>query len=378
MSKRTSCNEENSSATLSKDGKWRSFPKIPCLLQYVSTGTYYARIKRNGKIIRHSLKTDVRTTAKLRLVDFLKEHQQKAPEVTAPTFQEAVEMFKEEVKNDTSIKDSYKAYLIGQCLLKIERSWADLRSCSIDRITPAACKEWAARIRGEISATFFNNTIATFRRILQLGIKEHLRRGGNLIPNPAGEIARARHKQKPLHLPEADQFRELVKDIRAASGGWGRRAGDLVEFLTYSGTRLNEALRVKWEDIDWKRKEIIILGDPETGTKNWDIRRVPILPNMEVLLTQMLADRVQSARGKLLECDRCYESLKRACDKLGIPRLSHHDLRHLFATRCIEAGVDIPTVARWLGHKDGGALAMKTYGHLRNEHSQAMAQKVRF
>jgi integrase len=53
-------------------------------------------------------------------------------------------------------------------------------------------------------------------------------------------------------------------------------------------------------------------------------------------------------------------------------------LRHLFATRCIESGVDIPTVSRWLGHVDGGALAMKTYGHLRREHSAAMAQKVKF
>src|ERR1041385_3250571 len=53
-------------------------------------------------------------------------------------------------------------------------------------------------------------------------------------------------------------------------------------------------------------------------------------------------------------------------------------LRHLFATRCIEAGVDIPTVSRWLGHVDGGALAMRTYGHLRREHSAAMAQRVTF
>jgi integrase len=70
--------------------------------------------------------------------------------------------------------------------------------------------------------------------------------------------------------------------------------------------------------------------------------------------------------------------LARACKEIGIAKLTHHDLRHLFATRCIESGVDIPTVSRWLGHKDGGALAMKTYGHLRNEHSQAMAQKVKF
>jgi hypothetical protein len=40
--------------------------------------------------------------------------------------------------------------------------------------------------------------------------------------------------------------------------------------------------------------------------------------------------------------------------------------------------VDIPTVSRWLGHRDGGALAMRVYGHLREQHSVAMAQKVFF
>jgi integrase len=70
--------------------------------------------------------------------------------------------------------------------------------------------------------------------------------------------------------------------------------------------------------------------------------------------------------------------MDRAAKKIGIARLTHHDLRHLFATRCIESGVDIPTVSRWLGHKDGGALAMKVYGHLRDSHSAEMALKVRF
>jgi hypothetical protein len=50
----------------------------------------------------------------------------------------------------------------------------------------------------------------------------------------------------------------------------------------------------------------------------------------------------------------------------------------LFAARCIEAGVEIPTVSRWLGHQDGGALCVKTYGHLRNEHSRREALKVTF
>jgi integrase len=54
------------------------------------------------------------------------------------------------------------------------------------------------------------------------------------------------------------------------------------------------------------------------------------------------------------------------------------DLRHLSATRGIEAGVDIPTVSRWLGHNNGGALAKKAYGHLRDNHSAEMEIKVGF
>jgi integrase len=64
--------------------------------------------------------------------------------------------------------------------------------------------------------------------------------------------------------------------------------------------------------------------------------------------------------------------------KVGMERITHHDLRHLFATACIESGVDIPTVSRWLGHRDGGALAMKVYGHLRDHHSAAAARRVSF
>ena len=58
---------------LSKDGKWRSFRKVPNLLQYVISGTYYARRKTDGKSVRASLETEVFTVAKLRLPDQLEE-----------------------------------------------------------------------------------------------------------------------------------------------------------------------------------------------------------------------------------------------------------------------------------------------------------------
>jgi len=53
---------------------------------------------------------------------------------------------------------------------------------------------------------------------------------------------------------------------------------------------------------------------------------------------------------------RCLET---ACSKLKFPAFTHRAMRHFFATCAIESAVDIPTVSRWLGHKDGGALAMR-------------------
>ena len=58
---------------LSKDGKWRSVPKVPHLLQYVISGNYFGKVKINGKTVRQSLETTGWTTAQLKLNDFLKE-----------------------------------------------------------------------------------------------------------------------------------------------------------------------------------------------------------------------------------------------------------------------------------------------------------------
>jgi hypothetical protein len=65
---------------------------VPNLLQYVSSEKYYARIKVNGKLIRQSLATDVWTTAKLKLVDFLKEHQELRGTIPIPVVSEVVEI----------------------------------------------------------------------------------------------------------------------------------------------------------------------------------------------------------------------------------------------------------------------------------------------
>ena len=97
------------------------------------------------------------------------------------------------------------------------------------------------------------------------------------------------------------------------------------------------------------------------------------------MLQKLRAARVREPQNaSVMRVSECEHSMTNAAEKIGMPRITHHDLRHLFATICIESGVDIPTVSRWLGHKDGGALCMKTYGHLRQEHSLAQARRVSF
>ncbi|MCX6922441.1 MAG: site-specific integrase [Verrucomicrobia bacterium] len=363
---------------LSANGKWRSFPKVPHLLQYVISGNYFGKVKINGKTIRKSLETSVWTTAQLRLNDFLKEHRENRNKVDAPTIKEAVELYKTELASDSTIKASSKGYR-HDCIVKLERTWPELWDLRLDEITRQACKDWAAKLVKEIACQYFNNVIGTLRLVIASGIKSHKEKTGVKLENPATELKRVRIRQKELQLPESSHFKSLVENLRMRSGGWGPRVADLVEFLAYSGLRIrSEALWVTWDDIDWKRREIIVRGDPVTATKNSETRRVPLIPDMEGLLVR-LRDRLGTVGNeRILQVNRGHESLARACKEIGIPRLTHHDFRHLFATRCIESGVDIPTVSRWLGHKDGGALAMKTYGHLRNEHSQAMAQRVKF
>ena len=45
----------------------------------------------------------------------------------------------------------------------------------------------------------------------------------------------------------------------------------------------------------------------------------------------------------------------------------------MFITMALERGIDVQTVSRWQGHRDGGKLILDTYGHVSAVHSQRMA-----
>ena len=216
-------------AALSKDGHWRSFPHVPCLLQYVSNGNYYGRIRVNGKLIRVSLKTSVWTIAKTKLAELVKNAQENRDKVATPKFSEAVELFKTELASDSTMKPRSKGYRID-CITKLQRTWPELWELRLSEITVQACKDWALKLNQEISSQYYNNMIGTLRLVIACGNKAHKEQTKEKLENPAMELKRTRVKQKDLQLPEPAHFKMLVQNLRKKSGGWGPRVADLIEF----------------------------------------------------------------------------------------------------------------------------------------------------
>ena len=200
-----------------------------------------------------------------------------------------------------------------------------------------------------------------------------------IYSNPAATVKRATIRGKEIALPTIDKFNALIDEMRAGRSRDSINCADFAAGLAFTGCRIGEAREIAWRDLDFDVGEIVVRGDATTGTKNWELRLVPLIPDARALFEQMRRERAhEPLDAEVFRVGECQKALDRACKRVGADRITHHDLRRLFATRCIESGVDIPTVSRWLGHKDGGALAMKTYGHLRSEHSIAQAQRVTF
>jgi integrase len=366
----------NHSIAIPKD-LWQKTP-FANLIRYVPSGVYFSRIRVRGKLIRRSLKTNKLAVAKLRLSDLAKVERQRIEVQGAVangnmTFGDALAAFRGRLANDKSLKPRSKAYR-EERIAALLKSWQGLASTEVRKISKHDCLAWATGFGEKASPSNFNNTVGSLRMVIDLAVDV-----GARYDNPAKFIKKRRIRQKDLKLPNHDEFLKLVESIERVNRRFSKDCATLVRFLAFGGFRKSEAANITWTDCDFEKKEITVRGDPETGTKNWSIRRVPMIPDMIKLLERLRAERVEEPVSKaVMPVRECQVAIDSACKKLGITRFTHHDLRHLFATLCIESGVDIPTVSRWLGHKDGGALAMKVYGHLRDQHSVAMAQKVTF
>ncbi len=343
-----------------------------------ANGTYYVRV---GSKTWRSLKTKVQAVALKRRDEVLIEAENQIAnpasiELKGTSMAAAIEVRRWQIYNDASLKSSTRV-TASNVLQGLINSWPGLEQREIRDVTRADCEEWVGKQRKKFSASWFNKMLVALKRLLEIGVD-----AGLIAKNPALHLKRKKPGSKDLltALPSRSQFKEFVAAIRGGRGRLAGDRGDLVEFLAYSGVRIAEANAVCWKHIDWERSELVVEGDADhEGTKNRKTRRVPMIAELRKLVEKLRANRSGDCReDKLLAVKEASRAMQNAAARIGIEPVSHHDMRHLFATTCIESGVDIPTVAYWLGHTDGGKLALEVYGHLRNEHSKRAAERVRF
>jgi integrase len=165
----------------------------------------------------------------------------------------------------------------------------------------------------------------------------------------------------------------------------GREFLDYVLLMAYSGARRNEALRLKWSAVDWQNGQLTVGADGLN--KGREIRVVDLNQKLKEHLQEMSKRRAPDSeflfpspqRGeKDMHAKTFMESLRLAREKSDLANFNFHDCRHFFISYCVMSGIDYMTIARWVGHKDGGVLIGKVYGHLNNEHAKTQAARLQF
>ena len=342
------------------------------LYRLETSGGYYGLVKRGDKQFRRSLKTKDRKLAERRL----KELREKVGNlrVTEEAFLPFEEIAKRWMAVTAHTLKASSALRREQCIKSLIPYFAGV---SIRNIQRQHCERWLTERAPTIAAMTMNRELELMRAVFGYAVKL-----GLMLNNPATDIERRRVVQAPIQIPSREQFRKLVAAIRDSDGREDSKrkakpGADLVELLAYSGCRLSEATSLRWQDVDFEKGVFTVTGG-EGGTKNHERRTVPMTSALRALLERLREERQPQPSDFISQIDSAKKCLATACRRLSYPLFTHHDFRHLFATTCIEAGVDIPTVSRWLGHKDGGALAMRVYGHLRDDHSSQAIQKVMF
>jgi len=173
----------------------------------------------------------------------------------------------------------------------------------------------------------------------------------------------------------------------------GQEFCDYLRLMAYSGARRNEALALRWADVDFQGEKLTIerQAGGEDGndvtTKNATARTVDFTDALKKHLLEMRERRAPDSqwlfpspqRGeKDVHSMSFRESLELAREHARLRKVGFHDLRHHFISYCVMSGIDYMTIAKWVGHKDGGILIGKVYGHLAETHTKEQARRVRF
>lgn len=161
----------------------------------------------------------------------------------------------------------------------------------------------------------------------------------------------------------------------------------------YTGLRIGELMALDWEDINLRESELYVTKNCyfEKGSDGRYGRRTdtPKTPSSErtVPLPASLLPYIREAKKKSRSPHvvsgsrgevsvRSYQrSFSDLLARLGIRHRGFHSLRHTYATRAIECGMDVRSLSEILGHKSP-TVTLNRYAHSLMEHKRAMVNRL--
>ena len=249
----------------------------------------------------------------------------------------------------------------------------------VDWIRPDRMTDFRDRRKAQgVSARTINLDLVAFNNAMAYAVER-----GWLTFAPRLKKLKEREPAKRALLTAGD----IERLLRACTPKVTKNAQELrfyIRFLVLTGCREQEALKVRWQEVDLWNQQVTIGADGDTKTGRH--RAVNLTLELKELLHEMSATRAPDSsflfpspqRGdRDIPAHSLRESFKMVRAKAKLPWVGFHDFRHFFASQCVMAGIDFMTVASWLGHSDGGVLVGRVYGHLADAHKARMADGLR-
>ena len=191
--------------------------------------------------------------------------------------------------------------------------------------------------------------------------------------NPRRHLQKYPEKKRERYLSPAELKRvgEVLREVEAE----GRELASAVlaiRLLIYTGCRLSEITKLKWEYVDLEGAALH-LPDSKTGARTVHIGRpaVELLENAPVIVGNPWVITGKIEGGRLTDLQPFWQRVRA---RAGLHDVRIHDLRHTFASTAVAAGQSLPMIGALLGHTQVQTTAR--YAHLASAPVKGAAEFV--